>query len=406
MLLRSTAISTFVVAGLGITCFADTTSGAKPFPDRPHRIPGTIEAEHYDRGPAEVAYHDRDVKNHGADYRGQTQVDIEKRPDASNGHGLGWTLAGEWVQYTVHVSQPGSYRLEFPVASKRQGGVFHVELDGKDVTGPIRVPDTGGWEILKMINATTTHLDTGEQIMRLVMDSNGASQGVGDIDYVRFVLERDSASDDNRLSADERKAGWQLLFNGINHDGWRCNNGQPVATPVADGSLLPYKSGGYVIVHERMFSDFVLKCDVKWGADPCNSGIFFRVSDLVDPVNTGFEVQVHSGDGTTKHDFGAIYDLARPSMNVGRPSGEWNSVEIRCLGAQISVAVNGQQVTTMNCDEFDQPGLCPDGEKHKFKLDGQPLAVRDFARSGYLGFQDHGRKVWYKNVKLLPLKRN
>ena len=57
----------------------------------------------------------------------------------------------------------------------------------------------------------------------------------------------------------------------------------------------------------------------------------------------------------------------------------------------------------MNCNKFDQPGVCPDGKKHKFQLNGKPRAVKDFARTGYLGFQDHGHKVWYKNVKLLKL---
>ena len=57
----------------------------------------------------------------------------------------------------------------------------------------------------------------------------------------------------------------------------------------------------------------------------------------------------------------------------------------------------------MNCDKFKQPGVCPDGKKHKYKLKGKPRAVSDFASRGFLGFQDHGHKVWYKNVKLLEL---
>jgi hypothetical protein len=80
-------------------------------------------------------------------------------------------------------------------------------------------------------------------------------------------------------------------------------------------------------------------------------------------------------------------------------------MEIKCQGPQISVAVNGVPVSAMNCDEFDKPGVCPDGQPHKFKLQGKPRAVKDFARNGYLGFQDHGHKVWYKNVKLLEQKR-
>lgn len=208
---------------------------------------------------------------------------------------------------------------------------------------------------------------------------------------------------DNQLTEQERNDGWLLLFNGQDHSGWKCNNGKPVATPIEEGALVPYKSGGYVIIHERKFGDFILRCDVKWEAARCNSGIFFRIEDPHNPVHTGFEVQVMSGSGTSKHDFGAIYDLAANSKNMGYDTGEWNSVEIKCQGPQLEVSVNGESVAQLNCDEFVEPGLCPDGKPHKFKLNGEPRAVKDFARVGYLGFQDHGQKVWYKNVKLLEL---
>jgi hypothetical protein len=210
---------------------------------------------------------------------------------------------------------------------------------------------------------------------------------------------------DNQLTDAERDAGWQLLFNGKDLTGWRCNNGKPIATKIEEGSLVPYQSGGYLIIHEGQFGDFVLKCDVRWEDPRCNSGIFFRVEDPRDPINTGFEAQVMAGNSTGKHDMGAIYDLVAPSQAAGRGLGEWNSVEVRCEGPRISVKVNGVLVSAMNCDEFDKPGVCPDGQAHKFKLNGKPRAVKDFARSGYLGFQDHGHKVWYKNVKLLTLQK-
>lgn len=209
---------------------------------------------------------------------------------------------------------------------------------------------------------------------------------------------------DNELSEAEKQAGWQLLFNGHDLTGWKCNNGKPIATPVEQGSLVPYKSGGYIIMHEKKFGDFVLKCDVRWEDPRCNSGIFFRVEDPKNPVHTGFEIQVMSGKGVGKHQFGAIYDLAANSTNAGKETGQWNQVEIRCFGPSINVKVNGVEVAALDCDQFDMPGVCPDGQKHKFKLNGKPRAVKDFARVGYLGFQDHGHKVWYKNVKLLELK--
>jgi 3-keto-disaccharide hydrolase len=209
---------------------------------------------------------------------------------------------------------------------------------------------------------------------------------------------------DNCLTEQEKEAGWQLLFNGKDHTGWRCNNGKLVATPIDQSSLLPYKSGGYLILHEKEFGDFLLKCDVKWDAAKCNSGIFFRVEDRENPVHTGLEMQVQSGKNTGKHEFGAIYDLAACSENAGKPTGQWNQVEIECRGPKIQVRLNGRDVCAMNCDDFAKPGYCPDGQKHKYELNGKPRAVKDFARKGYLGFQDHGQKVWYKNVKLLELK--
>jgi hypothetical protein len=211
---------------------------------------------------------------------------------------------------------------------------------------------------------------------------------------------------DNRLTAEEEQAGWQLLFNGRDHTGWTCNNGEPIATPVEDGSLLPFESGGYIIIYEKkQFGDFILKCDVKWEADRCNSGVFFRVEDPENPVHTGFEAQVESDTGTGKGKFGAIYDLAPTKVFAGNKTGEWNTLEITCRGPLITVKLNSKEVSSMDCDQFDVPGYCPDGEKHKYNLDGKPRAVKDFARKGYVGLQDHGQKVWYKNVKLLELSQ-
>ncbi len=209
---------------------------------------------------------------------------------------------------------------------------------------------------------------------------------------------------DNQLSDNEKEAGWQLLFNGTDLTGWKCNNGKPIATTVEDASLVPYKSGGYIIIDDEPFDNFILKCDVRWEDPRCNSGIFFRVEEPLNPVNTGFEVQVMSGTKTGKHEFGAIYDLVATTKNNGYDIGEWNTVEVKCDGPHISIKVNGEEVAAMNCEAFNQPGLCPDGEQHKYKLNGEPRAVKDFARSGYLGFQDHGHKVWYKNVKLMKLE--
>ena len=219
-----------------------------------------------------------------------------------------------------------------------------------------------------------------------------------------LLLATFAAAADNQLTDEEKAAGWQLLFNGKDLTGWRCNNVRLIATNIEEGCLVPYKSGGYLIIHENQFADFIFKCDVRWEDPQCNSGIFFRIENPRDPVNTSFEAQVMAGDGAGKHDMGAIYDLAAATKNASRGTGEWNTVEITCKGPKISVKLNGQEVSGINCDDFDKPGVCPDGQPHKFKLNGKPRAIKDFARKGYVGFQDHGHKVWYKNVKLLELQ--
>lgn len=177
--------------GLLVVVYPAMAEGPRPFGGTPHVIPGVIEAENFDEGGPGVAYVDREAENQGEKgYRGATEVDIEKRPDASNGHGIGWTRTGEWLIYTVEVKEAGTYTVEFPVASHRPGGVFHIEVNGADVTGPIRVPDTGGWDKLQTIKKEGVRLEAGTFQLKLVMDRQGLSGSIGDIDLMRFVPER------------------------------------------------------------------------------------------------------------------------------------------------------------------------------------------------------------------------
>ncbi len=160
------------------------------FADKIAEIPGTIEAENFDEGEPNVAYSDQEEKNLGAeDYRGPTQVDIEKRDDASGGFGVGWTRTGEWIVYTVMVKETGVYDLQIPVASDKQGGTFHLEFNDKDVSGPIEIPDTGGWGKLQTITKEGLQLQKGIQEMKLVMDTAGQSGSIGDIDCLRFTTQ-------------------------------------------------------------------------------------------------------------------------------------------------------------------------------------------------------------------------
>ncbi len=216
---------------------------------------------------------------------------------------------------------------------------------------------------------------------------------------VAVVFAGNASAADNEITADEQADDWLLLFNGHDLGGWKNNDGKPVAAKIEDGAVNVHNTGGYLLIYDQPFGDFVLKCDIKMSEPECNSGIFLRTGDLADPVNTALEVQVLNGKSDPLHDFGAIYDLVGPSKDATKGPGEWNELEIRCEGPLVSVRVNGDEVSKLDCDELDQPGLRGDGTPHKFT----GRAIKDFPRKGYLGLQDHGYDVWFKNIKLKAL---
>ena len=167
----------------------DGTGARRPYQGIVRVIPGTIEAEDFDEGGEGVAYHDLDPENREKKqppYR-ESGVDLEWREDASGKFNLGWTRPGEWLVYSVEVREAGTYTLEMMVACNKRGGTFHLEFDGVDRTGPVEVPDTGGWKILKPFSKSGVTLPAGRFAMKLVLDKGGELGSIGDIDYFRFV---------------------------------------------------------------------------------------------------------------------------------------------------------------------------------------------------------------------------
>jgi hypothetical protein len=216
--------------------------------------------------------------------------------------------------------------------------------------------------------------------------------------WIGSMAVRPARAADNALTDAEKADGWVLLFDGTSLKGWKNNNDQPVRARIEDGAINPYRSGGYLLVFEKPFGDFVLKCDVKMSQPDCNSGVFVRTGDLSDPVYSGLEVQVSSSTKPGRNNFGSIYDLVAPSKDATNGPGMWDTIEIRCEGPQVTASVNGEEVATINCDEWTEPGKRPDGSTHKFGK-----AIKDFPREGYIGLQDHGHDVWFKNIKIKPL---
>jgi glucose/arabinose dehydrogenase len=157
-----------------------------PFAGGPFAVPGLIQAEHFDEGAEGLAYHDTSPGNAGGQYR-STNVDIQGTSDAGGGHNIGWMIAGEWLLYTIDVAAAGTYVLEARVASPGAGGMFHVEANGINVTGPMTIPATGGWQTWASVWKAGVALTAGLQTLRIVLDTPGATGYVGNVNYVRFT---------------------------------------------------------------------------------------------------------------------------------------------------------------------------------------------------------------------------
>ena len=165
------------------------------------QIPGTIEGENFDNGGSEVAYHDTTAGSFGQDYdnppnyplpsfRQPTDVDIYKCGCYSNNY-LVLMQAGDWMNYSVDITQDGLYTLEARVAwGGGAGGNFHIEFDGVDVTGPMQIHDTN-WG-LTIVTKSGLDLPKGNHTMRVVADTNGSYNITGDIDYLRFTFDNAS----------------------------------------------------------------------------------------------------------------------------------------------------------------------------------------------------------------------
>jgi hypothetical protein len=163
-----------------VTITVVTSDLQSPFGGSPISIPGRVEAESYDLGGSAIAYYDGSAGNTGAQFR-TDNVDIESNSDGGPGYNVGWTAAGEWLEFTVNVSAAGKYDFKARVAAASAGKSFHIEMNGTNVSGAIVVPNTGGWQIWQTVTVSGISLNAGTQVMRIFMDTDGFNLNYVDV---------------------------------------------------------------------------------------------------------------------------------------------------------------------------------------------------------------------------------
>lgn len=154
----------------------------KPYQGVAHAIPGKVEFENYDDCGNGCAYFDDSEGNDGgASFRTDEDVDIEDCTDEGAGYNLGWATAGEWVEYTVDVKNPGTYNLVIRAASEN-ANTISITSDGEDLVKSISIPSTGGWQQWQDVTVKDVVLKQGIQVLRFTIGSDYVN-----LNYIDFV---------------------------------------------------------------------------------------------------------------------------------------------------------------------------------------------------------------------------
>ncbi len=220
----------------------------------------------------------------------------------------------------------------------------------------------------------------------------------------RIVLPRPAQPPQNQLTEQEQKDGWKLLFDGKTLTNWRgFKSPEPKGWQVVDGSIVRTGPGGDLMTAD-MYQDFEFKID--WRICPAgNSGIIYRVSNEAPnnyPWETGPEMQVldnseHADGRNALTSAGSNYALIAPPKDVTRPIGFFNEARVVVKGNHVEHWLNGEKLL-----EYELGS--PEWEKlvaaSKFK--DMPRYGR--TPRGYIVLQDHGDRVWYRNIKVRELK--
>jgi cytochrome c len=220
----------------------------------------------------------------------------------------------------------------------------------------------------------------------------------------------------NQLSEQEQADGWQLLFNGQTLNGLRNYNSDTLGerwtidegtlhltgrTPEDEGWTTP--GGGDVVITPEPVTNFELRLEWKLAKDG-NSGILYNVKEkpeLEHAYQSGPEYQLldnpgHPDGKIEKHRAGDLYDLIKSKFVTVLPAGQWNRTRLVVNNGKIEHWLNGYKLveTDMNTGQWQQ------------LINNSKFADwHNFAKTpgGHVLLQDHGDKVWFRNIKMRNL---
>lgn len=219
----------------------------------------------------------------------------------------------------------------------------------------------------------------------------------------------------NTLTAQEKKEGWKLLFDGKSTDAWTGTKGKgfPEKGWVVEKGILTvlgssggdHSSGGDIITKDQ-YGNFELSLEFKIPTG-ANSGIkYFVVNDFLNQKGNylGMEFQIIDDANHADAKLGvngnrtlaSLYDMIPAQHKQAKPVGEWNQAKIIVKGNHVEHWLNGGKVV-----EFERGSE----EFRKSVAASKYKDLQGFGEmpQGHILLQGHGDTVHYRNIKIRNL---
>lgn len=314
--------------------------------------------------------------------RGTPQVQIWDTARVNVGAQVG---SGGLYNNQVHESKPSK------VADNKLGewNTFYIRMVGDRVTVVLNGEKVVDEIILENYWDRNLPIPALEQ---LELQAHGSKVYYRDI-YVKEL----PMVEPFQLSAEEKKEGFKVLFDGTNMHEWIGNT---VDYTMDNGtiSLVPSRGSGGNLYSRKEYGNFVFRFEFQL-TPAANNGLGIRTPMEGDAAYVGMELQILDNEHPVYKDLekyqyhGSIYGIIPAQRGYLKPLGEWNYQEVIANGDHIKVILNGHVILDGNIREAVKDGT-PDKQAHPGL----------FNKKGHIGFLGHGSPVKFRNIRIKELK--
>ena len=231
------------------------------------------------------------------------------------------------------------------------------------------------------------------------------------VDEIKNMLTTAEPSPIYQLTPEEKKEGYEILFDGTNLDQWEGNT---TDYTVQNGTIYVSANygGGGNLYTKKEYKDFIYRFEFCFVRPGVNNGVGIRTPEGVDAAYDGMcEVQILDHDdpiyaGLREYQVhGSVYGVIPAKRIKHKPLGEWSTEEIRVKGDHITVIVNGETIVDGDIRKACQGhNVAPDGSgENPYTVDHRNHPGM-FNKKGHIGFLGHGAGVKFRNVRVRELK--